>query len=62
MCPGMSFGLANVELALASLLYHFDWKLPDNAKPEDIDISESVGLTARRKTPLLLNAVRLSGA
>jgi len=27
-CPGSSCGLINVELALAFLFYHFDWKLP----------------------------------
>ena len=28
MCPGMSFGLANIELVLASLLFHLDWEAP----------------------------------
>ncbi|KAJ1696595.1 hypothetical protein LUZ63_005107 [Rhynchospora breviuscula] len=57
MCPGVSFGIANVELPLASLLYHFDWKPIDGLKPEEMDMSESFGVTARRKTPLLLYAV-----
>ncbi|KAJ3675466.1 hypothetical protein LUZ60_004508 [Juncus effusus] len=57
MCPGVALGLANVELLLASLLYHFDWELPDGAKLEEIDMSESFGITTRRKTPLKLLAV-----
>ncbi|KAL0432858.1 UNVERIFIED_CONTAM: cytochrome [Sesamum latifolium] len=28
ICPGMYMGLANVELAVANLLYFFDWELP----------------------------------
>ncbi|KAJ4761914.1 hypothetical protein LUZ62_026969 [Rhynchospora pubera] len=57
MCPGVTFGLANIELPLANLLYHFDWKLHDGTKPEEIGMSESFGLTTRRKTPLMLYPV-----
>lgn len=54
MCPGMLLGLANVELPLAMLLYHFDWKLPNEATSEDFDMSESFGVTLKRKNDLLL--------
>ncbi|XWS27749.1 hypothetical protein CRYUN_Cryun25bG0007400 [Craigia yunnanensis] len=45
MCPGISFTLPNIELPLAKLLYHFDWKLPSEMKCEDLDMTESFGLT-----------------
>uniref|UniRef100_A0ACD5TLK0 Uncharacterized protein n=1 Tax=Avena sativa TaxID=4498 RepID=A0ACD5TLK0_AVESA len=54
MCPGMVFGLANVELPLASLLFHFDWEAPDNSDPAEFDMTEAFGITARRKANLLL--------
>ncbi|TXG67929.1 hypothetical protein EZV62_009204 [Acer yangbiense] len=52
ICPGMSFGLANVELPLAILLYHFDWLLRDGMKHEDLDMTEAFGLSVRRKDDL----------
>lgn len=52
ICPGVSFGLINVELPLALLLYHFDWKLPNGMKHEDLDMTESFGVTVRRKHDL----------
>ncbi|KAK3028972.1 hypothetical protein RJ639_039999 [Escallonia herrerae] len=46
MCPGVSLGLANVEFSLATLLYHFDWKLPSGIKVDDLDMTKIVGATA----------------
>ncbi|KAM0064922.1 putative oxidoreductase [Helianthus debilis subsp. tardiflorus] len=54
MCPGMALGLANVELPLAMLLYHFDLELPDGATSKDLDMSESFGVTVKRKYELLV--------
>ncbi|KAI7750415.1 hypothetical protein M8C21_028868 [Ambrosia artemisiifolia] len=54
MCPGMTLGLANAELPLAMLLYHFNWELPDGATSKDFDMSESFGITIKRKNELFL--------
>jgi cytochrome P450 len=54
MCPGILFGLANIELLLAQLLYQFDWKLPSKMKPEDLDMTEDFVAVARRKNNLYL--------
>ncbi|XP_027341547.1 cytochrome P450 71D10-like [Abrus precatorius] len=54
MCPGIAFAIADIELPLAQLLYHFDWKLPDGTKHEELDMSESYGLTAKRQNGLSL--------
>ncbi|KAG2581900.1 dolabradiene monooxygenase-like [Panicum virgatum] len=54
MCPGMGFALANMELALASLLFHFDWEVPGAA---ELDMTEAFGLTAHRKSRLLLRPI-----
>ncbi|XP_027342819.1 cytochrome P450 71D9-like [Abrus precatorius] len=54
MCPGLTFGVLNVEYALALLTYHFDWKLPNGMKSEDLDMSEVFGITVRQKDDLVL--------
>ncbi|XP_059283473.1 cytochrome P450 71D10-like [Lycium ferocissimum] len=51
ICPGILFGLADIELPLAQLLYHFDWKLPGE---EELDMTEKFALTVRPKNHLQL--------
>nr|XP_043611554.1 desmethyl-deoxy-podophyllotoxin synthase-like [Erigeron canadensis] len=54
ICPGISLGIANTELSLASLLYHFDWKLADGEKPQDLDMDETFGMTCYKTCSLRL--------
>ena len=54
ICPGNIFGLRNVELTLATLLFYFDWKLPSGIRSEELDMSEEFGVAVRRKDDLLL--------
>ncbi|CAM0878683.1 unnamed protein product [Alopecurus aequalis] len=54
ICPGMLFGLANIEVSLASLLFYFDWSLPDGTVPSELDMTETMGVTARRNVDLWL--------
>ncbi|CAI0429795.1 unnamed protein product [Linum tenue] len=54
ICPGLQFGVTLVNLALANLLYHFDWKLPDDMKPRDMDMTEEFSLASKKKNNLFV--------
>ncbi|CAL5082509.1 unnamed protein product [Urochloa decumbens] len=54
ICPGINFALPVLELALASLVHHFDWELPGGMRPADLDMGEEPGLTTPRRVPLVL--------
>ena len=54
MCPGMAFGLANLELALAGLLYHFDWEMQGGEDAGELDMTEEMDVTVRRRHDLRL--------
>jgi len=58
ICPGMNYGLANVEQVLALLLYHFDWKLPNGMKNEELELGEEFGVTMSRKGDLYLIPIK----
>jgi cytochrome P450 len=53
-CPGYTFALATVQVALASLLYHFEWALPPGVRSEDVSLEETFGLATRKKESLFV--------
>jgi cytochrome P450 len=55
-CPGVGFASPAIELALASLLYNFDWELPAVGGASKLDMSELHGLSVRLKANLCLVA------
>ena len=60
MCPGIQFAMAINEIALASVVHKYDWELPSGASVEDLDMTESTGLTVHLKYPLRAVAIPYS--
>ncbi|KAK4275961.1 hypothetical protein QN277_018969 [Acacia crassicarpa] len=54
ICAGINFAVSSLELPLANLLYHFDWKLPNGITPENFDMSEKFSASVRRSENLQL--------
>ncbi|TXG46893.1 hypothetical protein EZV62_026187 [Acer yangbiense] len=58
VCPGITMATATFEFVLGNLLYHFDWKLPNGMKTEDLSMEEELGLTVHKKIPLCLVPIK----
>jgi len=54
ICPGLNYGMANVEQVLALILYHFNWSLPNGIKNEELELIEEFGAAMSRKGDLYL--------
>ncbi|KAJ4702080.1 putative Cytochrome P450 [Melia azedarach] len=57
ICPGMFMAISTVELALANLIYRFDWEMPHGMEREALDFEVLPGITMHKKNPLLLRAI-----
>ncbi|KAL3648721.1 hypothetical protein CASFOL_005124 [Castilleja foliolosa] len=55
-CPALALGIAQVEIALANILYSFDWELPAGMVEDDVDTDCLPGLAAMKKNALCLRA------
>ncbi|XP_037480959.1 cytochrome P450 84A1-like [Triticum dicoccoides] len=51
-CPGQGLGQHAVEFAIAQLVHGFNWKLPDDMNPMELDMSDTIGSTVSRATRL----------
>ncbi|XP_065873169.1 cytochrome P450 71AU50-like [Euphorbia lathyris] len=51
-CPGIQLGMTVVRLVVAQLLHCFDWKLPNDMLPNDLDMTEKLGLVMPRANHL----------
>jgi cytochrome P450 len=53
VCPGMQLGLTVVRLVVAQLVHCFDWELPNNMQPTELDMTEEFGIVTPRANHLL---------
>ncbi|KAM4123469.1 hypothetical protein ACJW30_01G162300 [Castanea mollissima] len=51
-CLGICFAITTIKFILANLLHYFDWTLPSGARGENLDMTESIGISIHRKFPL----------
>ncbi|XP_027120417.2 cytochrome P450 76T24-like [Coffea arabica] len=52
MCLGMPLADRFIHSTVASLIHNFDWKIEGGIKPEDVDMSEKLGVTMQKAVPL----------
>ncbi|BAT73346.1 hypothetical protein LR48_Vigan01g022000 [Vigna angularis] len=60
-CPGIQLGLTVIRHTVAQVVHCFDWKLPNNILPSELDMADEFGLTMPRANPLrVIPTYRLS--
>ncbi|XP_047966771.1 cytochrome P450 71AU50-like [Salvia hispanica] len=52
-CPGIQLGLIQVRLIVSQLVHCFDWQLPNDMSPNELDMNEEFGLVVSRVNHLM---------
>ncbi|XP_042039991.1 cytochrome P450 71AU50-like [Salvia splendens] len=52
-CAGMKLGLIQVRLIVSQLVHCFDWQLPNEMSPEELDMNEEFGIVVSRVNHLM---------
>ncbi|XP_047964893.1 cytochrome P450 71AU50-like [Salvia hispanica] len=52
-CPGIQLGLIQVRLIVSQLVHCFDWQLPNDMSPEELDMNEEFGIVVSRVNHLM---------
>ena len=52
-CPGIQLGLIQVRLIVSQLVHCFDWQLPNDMSPKELDMDEEFGLIVSRVNHLM---------
>ncbi|KAL1079529.1 hypothetical protein V6Z11_D10G228200 [Gossypium hirsutum] len=60
VCPGMNMAVAAVELALANLLYKFDWEMPTKMNKANLNFDATPGIVIHKKDALILLARKIN--
>ncbi|KAJ4965850.1 hypothetical protein NE237_017699 [Protea cynaroides] len=53
MCPGYVLGLKIIQSFLANIIHGFQWKLPEEMQPKDLNMDEVYGLSTPKKIPIV---------
>ncbi|XP_058766180.1 cytochrome P450 CYP736A12-like [Vicia villosa] len=51
-CPGIQLGLITIKLVVAQLVHCFNWELPSDINPSNLNMEEKFGLTTPRAQQL----------
>ncbi|KZV28451.1 hypothetical protein F511_03254 [Dorcoceras hygrometricum] len=52
MCPALPLATRMLPMVVGSVVHSFDWVLAGGMKPDEMDMSEKIGFTLRKKVPL----------
>ncbi|XP_024974555.1 7-ethoxycoumarin O-deethylase-like [Cynara cardunculus var. scolymus] len=52
ICPGLPLAIRMIPMMLGSLINNFDWNLDHGIGPEDLDMTDKIGITLHKADPL----------